>query len=956
MIVRNLVLIIACILLLSSCAMLGLSDAGGTKIPLEDMAPRVSFIGEQKVVVPKSSIDSVDADQVINAYLRLMQSPHAEVKRQATRRLADLTMRLAEEKNALLADGRTVESLPSAIGDASYQKAADLYQQVIDDFPKQADDASIRYQLSRALALEGRTEESLQQLDRLTEVHESSPEMLEVQFRRGEAYFLRKDFARAAKAYQQVLEAGDSNDFYNKALYKHGWSLFKLVDYERALDDFFPLLERLESDAGMTDDLKVVANELVKDTYRAISLSFYHLSGAESVENYFASQGHKPYEPDVYDNLAQLYLSQERFQDAAATYLTFVKTNPMHQKAANFQLKVVDTYIDGGFPSLVLPAKEQFLTQFGVKSDYYKEAPDTLKQSLQQDIVKNLEEVSSHYHATAQAEKNKQSYMVAAEWYSHFLVLLKDDKQKAPYHFLMAEALFDAKEYLQAIKAFDVIAYQYQEYSKKEQAAYNILLGYQALEQQEKANLPKGQSESPQLKQYREASINYSLLFAEYFPNSAQASSLLLRATEQLLAYDRIPEAISSAEKLLSLPGPKENEEIDRAKIIIANGLFDLQQYVDAEKAITRVLNEVALPNNQRESFKERRAQTIYKQAEAYKQQENWPLAIAEYQRMISVEPNASIRPNAEIDVATLMMNLQQWQNAKLALEGFRGRFSSHPLAEGLDEKLALVYEKLENWSDAADAYQRIGSREQDPQKAREIQWYVADLYLKANNIDSAIEAFKAYYWNHQPPFLQAVEAQAKLIDLYQQVGDQSKSDFWRNKIISDYRSGGNKNTDRTRFLAARSAFELAEPLYQSFQSISLTLPLQRSLKQKRQAMDKALKAYGAIGQFKVAEYTTASTHRVGQLYLNLARAILKSERPGGMSEDELEEYQFLIEDQAYPIEEKAIEIFSSNSDRVLNNIYTDWVKRSFEALAALQPARYNKQEAIEPWFGGQSL
>jgi hypothetical protein len=74
------------------------------------------------------------------------------------------------------------------------------------------------------------------------------------------------------------------------------------------------------------------------------------------------------------------------------------------------------------------------------------------------------------------------------------------------------------------------------------------------------------------------------------------------------------------------------------------------------------------------------------------------------------------------------------------------------------------------------------------------------------------------------------------------------------------------------------------------------------------------------------------------------------------MSEDELEEYQFLIEDQAYPIEEKAIEIFSSNSDRVLNNIYTDWVKRSFEALAALQPARYNKQEAIEPWFGGQSL
>lgn len=956
MIARNILQFILLVLLLPSCAFIGLSGGDSSKIPLEDMAPRVSFIGQQSVVVPKSSIESVDADQVINAYLRLMQSPHAEVKRQATRRLADLTMRLAEEKNALLAEGKATDVLPSAIRDASYQKAADLYQQVIDDFPKQADDASIRYQLSRALALEGKTEASLQQLDQLTEVHETSPEMLEVQFRRGEAYFLRKNFSKAADAYQRVLEAGDNNDFYNKALYKHGWSLFKLVDYERALDDFFPLLERLESEAGMTDDLKVVASELVKDTYRAISLSFYHLSGAESVENYFSAHGHKQYEPDVYDNLAQLYLSQERFQDAAATYLTFVKSNPMHQKAASFQLKVIDTYIDGGFPSLVLPAKEEFLTQFGVKSDYYQAASETLKQSLNQDIIKNLEEVSSHYHATAQSDKNKQSYMVAAEWYSHFLLLLKDDKQKAPYHFLMAEALFDANEYQQAIQAFDVIAYQYQEYSKKEQAAYNILLAYQALEQLEKENLAPGQSESPQLKQYREASINYAILFAEYFPNSDQASSLLLRATEQLLAYDRITEAISSAEKLLSLPGSKTMSDVERAKIIIANGLFDLQQYANAEKAITRVLAEVSLNNDQRLNFKERRAQTIYKQAEAYKQQENFPLAIAEYQRMINTEPNASIRPNAEIDVATLMMNLQQWQNAKLALEGFRGRFSAHPLADGLDEKLALVYEKLENWSDAADVYQRLGSRERDPQKAREIQWYVAELYLKANNIESAIDAFKSYYWNHQPPFLQAIEAQAKLIDLYQQVGDQSKSDFWRNKIISDYRSGGNKNTDRTRFLAARSAFELAEPLYRSFQSIALTLPLQRSLKQKRQAMDTALKAYGAIGQFKVAEFTTASTHRVGQLYLNLARAILKSERPAGMSEEELEEYQFLIEDQAYPIEEKAIEIFSSNSDRVLNNIYTDWVKRSFEALATLQPARYDKHEAIEPWFGGQSL
>lgn len=75
---------------------------------------------------------------------------------------------------------------------------------------------------------------------------------------------------------------------------------------------------------------------------------------------------------------------------------------------------------------------------------------------------------------------------------------------------------------------------------------------------------------------------------------------------------------------------------------------------------------------------------------------------------------------------------------------------------------------------------------------------------------------------------------------------------------------------------------------------------------------------------------------------------MLDSERPRGLSELELEEYQFLLEDQAFPLEEKAIEIHAVNTQRTKDGLYDQWVKASYGSLAKLLPARYNKTERIE--------
>ena len=55
-----------------------------------------------------------------------------------------------------------------------------------------------------------------------------------------------------------------------------------------------------------------------------------------------------------------------------------------------------------------------------------------------------------------------------------------------------------------------------------------------------------------------------------------------------------------------------------------------------------------------------------------------------------------------------------------------------------------------------------------------------------------------------------------------------------------------------------------------------------------------------------------------------------------------------LLEEQAFPFEEKAIELHEVNARRAAEGIYDEWVKKSFAALAELRPVRYGKAERSE--------
>ena len=68
---------------------------------------------------------------------------------------------------------------------------------------------------------------------------------------------------------------------------------------------------------------------------------------------------------------------------------------------------------------------------------------------------------------------------------------------------------------------------------------------------------------------------------------------------------------------------------------------------------------------------------------------------------------------------------------------------------------------------------------------------------------------------------------------------------------------------------------------------------------------------------------------------IEVVRDQLESDRPRNLDADELEQYNVLLEEQAFPFEEKAIGIHEKNVKRAGQGTWDTWVEKSFADLAA---------------------
>jgi len=810
----------------------------------------------------------------------------------------------------------------------TYAETIRLYEDVLNNHRDYPNRDRVLYQISRAYELSGEYEKALNALNQLVREYPDSAYFGETQFRRAEILFVEKQYAAAEDAYESVIKQGPEGRFYIHSLYKHGWSHFKQVDYDYGIPSFNTVLDTLLVDGNEEDvaQLSQPDQELVDDTLRAISLSFAYLGGPEELSKFYAESGRQPYEILVYERLGEQYLEKRRWSDAANTYSQFAETHKFSPKAPHFQIKAIEAYRKGDFPSEVLRAKKEFVVDYNLKSEYWAHNDVAQSDDIVALLKSNITDLAKHYHSIAQKErkKPKEYYDEAATWYTAYLDSFPDDEKAPEMNFYLAEVQYETKQYANAVQAYEKTAYGYDKHPKSAESGYAAIIAYNEWLKQE--------NQAAQQSAIKNQLIDSSFKFTENFPEHPEVAKVMTVTAEELYARKDYARATKASDIIITDHANADKKLVLSAWAVKANSAFDTAQYADSEKAYAQALSRV----------------DANKQGEASKKAGDLDAAVSHYLRVGQVVPDAEIRATAQYDASAALLELEDWSRASNTLEDFRQRYPNSELQGDVTQKLAVSYDKGGQHIKAAREYESIGSSSTDPTLKREARLQAAELYGKGGDFYGAEQSLVAYVKEHPKPTEPAMEAMQKLVDMYAERKYLDDKLAWQRKLIDADARAGSERSDRTKFLAANATLDLAKPEYEAFSHIFLLHPLKKNLKLKKQQMQVALDAYEAASSYKVQQVTTAATYWTAKIYQDFAVAMMESDRPSGLSAEEFDQYEILLEEQAYPFEEQAIEIHELNAARISDDVYDEWVKKSMSELAVLSPAQYVKAERSE--------
>ena len=306
--------------------------------------------------------------------------------------------------------------------------------------------------------------------------------------------------------------------------------------------------------------------------------------------------------------------------------------------------------------------------------------------------------------------------------------------------------------------------------------------------------------------------------------------------------------------------------------------------------------------------------------------------------------PTATIRPVADFDAATALLQLKNWDEASKVMRAFRANHPGHALQPEITKNLAFAYNEAGKLSLAAGEYERMGAEAQGAVR-RDALELAAELYFQAKEMDKAYPVYRRYLSEFPRPLEKSLEMRSK-IAAYLKTRDNPNEYVKELKLIMDTdASSGSERTDRTRYLGATAALALAELSLKQFIGIRLVEPFDKNLLKKKDAMKVAKEQLEKLLDYEIDEVTSAATYYLADMYFDFSRSLVESERPPDLNDLEKEQYELSIEEQAYPFEEKTIQVHQKNLELMTQGIYNVWIERSLDKLAKMMPARYAKFE-----------
>lgn len=276
------------------------------------------------------------------------------------------------------------------------------------------------------------------------------------------------------------------------------------------------------------------------------------------------------------------------------------------------------------------------------------------------------------------------------------------------------------------------------------------------------------------------------------------------------------------------------------------------------------------------------------------------------------------------------------------ALEASNALYNAALWTEGLghfDDAVELYREYIQKYSTVEDAV-----------PSATLALNIALIYEKGKDWEKAEAAFAdfiANYANRATPgevyFAHYSRAKALL-----QLG--RKADARREFQTVTERFAGLAPSDQQRIdymdAYAHAHFMLLEDDWAKYQAIRFdnVRTMRRALQAKMKALPELEAAYTRVLEIGSGEWGIAALTRIGQLYQDFARNLVESPDPPGLDEDQLMMYRIELEDQAFPLEEKAVEGYELALEKSYElKVYNDFTIYAQDQVNRFMPGEYGE-------------
>ena len=839
---------------------------------------------------------------------------------------------------------------------AALRELVTQYEQLLRDYPTDLNNELIRYQLARSYDLLGGQDKTLEQLNRLISDYPDSNFSGEVWFRKADIHYSRGQYEQALAAYQQVLSK-KVPQLHQHANYMAGWSLFKMAEYAKADAMFLQALDLIDPKMAQANETADPQQQRLRDeltqilsvslSYQQQSASLLTLLEQTPYRQGDASQRPLAVQAGLYQALAD-FLAQKKLETASLdTYRTFIKAWPRETQAADFQMVLIARLLNTAQAEQALVEQRFFIDHFGPASEYWQNGRPAQRALVSAPLLEYLNYFARQQYSDglkSQAPMRSQAFAKAVPDFQAMLTVLADPATTAEGYasldiqYLLAEALAESGQRDAALAAYEPLGYPTDNKTsslfKPQDAAYRALLL--------QAKVPAEPGAAVQQTALWQAQSR----FVKEHPQHPFAMQVALQQLQQLYDAKDYPGGLQQARLMIEWPqavtGKEQVAWQQQAWFIQSQIQLAQEDYANAEQSLTKLLSMPLIAGIDKDGLKNQLASSIYQQAQQPAQDKK---AQQQHLQRLLAQPNSAYHEAAAYQQLELMAGAE----AELMMGQFLAKYPKSERRQAVQAKLIDGYEKSGNFHAAAAMLETLAQETTDPNARREARWSAAQLYQRSGQNGAAIKAYQAYLKAFSQPHDVAQEARYQLLLLQPTPASiKARTQLQEDIVKAERAAFSTVQTDRSKFITAQALLALGNAQSDAFKVVRLSHPLKKSLNLKRQRMKQAIAYYEQSMTYGIAPILSQAQYQIAELYRILAKDLLTSERPQGLDELSLEQYNLLLEEQAYPFEEQAIGIYQKNTSLVKQDIYDEYVRQSYARLAELMPARYQKLESYQ--------